>query len=173
MLCHRTGRGAHADRVLTRHPQIRRDHFRDCDVAAQRERERRRAIEALAGESIEGLGIDQYNPFLDEGAPRTDEAEAPELPSILSAAPAGDELPVACTLDVGLIHSMNQSFGCRGGATKVQPMVLATGHPGSSSVTTLAVHSSPTDQPSTPSPTCSTTPLHSSPSHSGAPGGGG
>lgn len=57
---------------------------------------------------------------------------------------AGDELPVACTLDVGLIHSMNQSFGCRGGATKVQPMVLATGQPGSSSVTTLAVHSSPT-----------------------------
>jgi hypothetical protein len=57
---------------------------------------------------------------------------------------AGGELPVACPLDVGMIHALNQSFGCRGGSTKVQPMVVATGQPGLSSVPTLAVHSSPT-----------------------------
>jgi hypothetical protein len=38
-------------------------------VAARKERERRAAIEALAGEAIEDGGS-EYNPFLEDGTPR-------------------------------------------------------------------------------------------------------
>ena len=41
------------------------------NVAALKERQRRAALEALAGEAIEGLGGEEYNPFLEDGrAPR-------------------------------------------------------------------------------------------------------
>ena len=44
-------------------------------MAARKERERRAAIEALAGEAIEDSGA-EYNPFLEEGAPRGDDDAA-------------------------------------------------------------------------------------------------
>ena len=37
------------------------------NVAAAKERQRRAALEALAGEAIEGLGEAEYNPFLEDG----------------------------------------------------------------------------------------------------------
>ena len=37
------------------------------NVAALKERQRRAALEALAGEAIEGLGEAEYNPFLEDG----------------------------------------------------------------------------------------------------------
>jgi len=46
-----------------------------ANVAARKERERRAAIEALAGEAIEDSGA-EYNPFLEEGAPRGDDDAA-------------------------------------------------------------------------------------------------
>jgi DNA-directed RNA polymerase subunit beta' len=45
------------------------------NIAALKERQRRAALEALAGEAIEGLGEAEYNPFLEDGArPVDDEA---------------------------------------------------------------------------------------------------
>ena len=45
------------------------------NIAALKERQRRAALEALAGEAIEGLGEAEYNPFLDDGSrPVDDEA---------------------------------------------------------------------------------------------------
>jgi DNA-directed RNA polymerase subunit beta' len=44
------------------------------NVAAAKERQRRAALEALAGEAIEGLGEAEYNPFLEEGRVPDDEA---------------------------------------------------------------------------------------------------
>ena len=41
------------------------------NIAAIKERQRRAALEALAGEAIEGLGEAEYNPFLEDGTPRT------------------------------------------------------------------------------------------------------
>jgi hypothetical protein len=41
-------------------------------VAARKERERRAALEALAGEAIED-GAAEYNPFLEDGSGRTDD----------------------------------------------------------------------------------------------------
>jgi hypothetical protein len=40
-----------------------------ANLAARKERERRAALEALAGEALDG-GADAYNPFLDEGEAR-------------------------------------------------------------------------------------------------------
>ena len=42
-----------------------------ANVAARKERERRAAIEALAGEAIEDTGA-EYNPFLEEGGDPAD-----------------------------------------------------------------------------------------------------
>ena len=41
-----------------------------ANVAARKERERRAALEALAGEALEGLGESEYNPFLEDGTDR-------------------------------------------------------------------------------------------------------
>ena len=41
-----------------------------ANVAARKARERQAALEALAGEHLEGLGEAEYNPFLDEGEGR-------------------------------------------------------------------------------------------------------
>ena len=38
-----------------------------ANVAARKARERQAALEALAGEALEGLGESEYNPFLDDG----------------------------------------------------------------------------------------------------------
>jgi DNA-directed RNA polymerase subunit beta' len=49
-----------------------------ANVAARKERERRAAIEALAGEALEDLG-GEYNPFLEDGEPRTAEDDTSDL----------------------------------------------------------------------------------------------
>jgi DNA-directed RNA polymerase subunit beta' len=59
-----------------------------ANVAARRERERRAALEALAGEALEE-GAAEYNPFLEEGGPRPPEDETSEL-AALAATIAGD-----------------------------------------------------------------------------------
>jgi DNA-directed RNA polymerase subunit beta' len=55
------------------------------NVAAAVERRRRAALEALAGESIEGLGEAEYNPFLEDGTERP-EGDAALLAASLRAA---------------------------------------------------------------------------------------
>jgi DNA-directed RNA polymerase subunit beta' len=64
-----------------------------ANVAAAQERKRRAALEALAGESLEGLAAgEEFNPFLEEGA-RRGEDEDSELASLLGSGdrPADDE----------------------------------------------------------------------------------
>jgi hypothetical protein len=39
-----------------------------ANVAARKARERQAALEALAGEALEGLGQAEYNPFLEDGS---------------------------------------------------------------------------------------------------------
>ena len=80
------------------------------NVAALKERQRRAALEALAGEAIEGLGGDEYNPFLQDGVRGLDDETAglalaaqigaddePELNPFLADGPAPaieeDEIP--------------------------------------------------------------------------------
>ncbi len=46
------------------------------NIAALKERQRRAALEALAGEAIEGLGEAEYNPFLEDGVRPADEDTA-------------------------------------------------------------------------------------------------
>jgi len=46
------------------------------NIAAIKERQRRAALEALAGEAIEGLGEAEYNPFLEDGTRAPDEETA-------------------------------------------------------------------------------------------------
>ena len=57
-----------------------------ANVAARKERERRAAIEALAGEALDDLGS-EYNPFLEDGEGRAPDEEATEL--VLAATIAG------------------------------------------------------------------------------------
>jgi len=61
-----------------------------ANVAARKERERRAAIEALAGEAIEDGGS-EYNPFLEDGTPRGVEDEAAGLALAATIAGAGDD----------------------------------------------------------------------------------
>jgi DNA-directed RNA polymerase subunit beta' len=62
------------------------------NVAAARERARRAAIEALAGEALEGLGAEfEHNPFLEDGAARPADDETAEIASFLAAHPADDD----------------------------------------------------------------------------------
>jgi DNA-directed RNA polymerase subunit beta' len=62
------------------------------NVAAARERARRAAIEALAGEALEGLGAEfEHNPFLEDGATRPADGEAAEIASFLATRPADDD----------------------------------------------------------------------------------
>jgi DNA-directed RNA polymerase subunit beta' len=46
------------------------------NIAALKERQRRAALEALAGEAIEGLGEAEYNPFLEDGTPAAEDETA-------------------------------------------------------------------------------------------------
>ncbi len=55
------------------------------NIAAARERQRRAALEALAGEALEALPEAEYNPFLEEGGARSEEEEAAGLASLLAA----------------------------------------------------------------------------------------
>jgi DNA-directed RNA polymerase subunit beta' len=59
-----------------------------ANVAARKERERRAAIEALAGEALDDLGS-EYNPFLDEGENRPPDDEAAGLALAATIAGAG------------------------------------------------------------------------------------
>jgi DNA-directed RNA polymerase subunit beta' len=61
-----------------------------ANVAARKERERRAAIEALAGEAIEDSGA-EYNPFLEDGTPRGVEDEAAGLALAATIAGAGSD----------------------------------------------------------------------------------
>jgi DNA-directed RNA polymerase subunit beta' len=57
-----------------------------ANVAARKERDRRAALEALAGEAIEEGAGAEYNPFLEEGGVRpTDEAESLALAATIGA----------------------------------------------------------------------------------------
>jgi hypothetical protein len=59
-----------------------------ANVAARKERERRAAIEALAGEALEEGGA-EYNPFLEDGGGRAPDEEAAGL--ALAATIAGGD----------------------------------------------------------------------------------
>ncbi|MFL5757793.1 MAG: DNA-directed RNA polymerase subunit beta', partial [Chloroflexota bacterium] len=63
------------------------------NVAAMKERQRRAALEALAGEAIEGLGQSEYNPFLEEGRPPSDEETADLALAATIAGTEGDDEP--------------------------------------------------------------------------------
>jgi len=64
-----------------------------ANIAAAQERRRRAALEALAGEAIEGLaGEREYNPFLEDGTGKTDDGETAGLASLLAATPEDDEV---------------------------------------------------------------------------------
>jgi len=61
-----------------------------ANVAARKERERRAAIEALAGEAIEDTGA-EYNPFLEDGAARGGDDEAAGLALAATIAGGGSD----------------------------------------------------------------------------------
>jgi DNA-directed RNA polymerase subunit beta' len=61
------------------------------NVAAAKERQRRAALEALAGEAIEGLGEAEYNPFLEEGGRAPDDEAADLARAAAIAGGDGDE----------------------------------------------------------------------------------
>ncbi|MFL5724780.1 MAG: DNA-directed RNA polymerase subunit beta', partial [Chloroflexota bacterium] len=63
-----------------------------ANVAARKERDRRAALEALAGEALEEGAGAEYNPFLEEGGVRpTDEAESLALAATIGAGDADAE----------------------------------------------------------------------------------
>src|SRR5207249_4230685 len=66
-----------------------------ANVAAARERARRAALEALAGESLEALGAGgrEFNPFLEGGEGPAASDETAELAASLLATSDGDETP--------------------------------------------------------------------------------
>ncbi len=61
------------------------------NVLAANERKRRAALEALAGEALEGLGEAEYNPFLESGGARSNDEETAGLAASLLAAAAEDD----------------------------------------------------------------------------------
>ena len=61
-----------------------------ANVAARKERERRAAIEALAGESLDDLGS-EYNPFLEDGENRPPDDEAAGLALAATIAGGGTD----------------------------------------------------------------------------------
>jgi DNA-directed RNA polymerase subunit beta' len=61
-----------------------------ANVAARKERERRAALEALAGEALEDLG-GEFNPFLEDGEGRATDDDAAGLALAATIAGAGDE----------------------------------------------------------------------------------
>ncbi len=63
-----------------------------ANLAAAQERRRRAALEALAGEEIEGLtGEGEFNPFLEDGSARPVDDETAGLASLLAATPSEDD----------------------------------------------------------------------------------
>ncbi len=61
-----------------------------ANVAARKERDRRAAIEALAGEAIEDTGV-EYNPFLEDGGRPADEAAGLALAATIAGASEDSE----------------------------------------------------------------------------------
>ena len=61
-----------------------------ANVAARKERERRAALEALAGEALEDLGS-EFNPFLEDGEGRTPDDDAAGPRARRDIAGAGDD----------------------------------------------------------------------------------
>jgi hypothetical protein len=61
-----------------------------ANVAARKERERRAALEALAGEALDELGS-EYNPFLEEGDNRPPDDEAAGLALAATIAGGGSD----------------------------------------------------------------------------------
>jgi len=61
-----------------------------ANVAARKERERRAALEALAGEALEDLGSD-YNPFLEDGETRAPDDDAAGLALAATIAGGGGD----------------------------------------------------------------------------------
>ncbi len=61
-----------------------------ANVAARKERDRRAAIEALAGESLDDLG-NEYNPFLEDGETRAPDDDATDLALAATIAGASDD----------------------------------------------------------------------------------
>ena len=61
-----------------------------ANVAARKERERRAALEALAGEALEDLGT-EFNPFLEDGEGRATDDDAAGLALAATIAGAGDD----------------------------------------------------------------------------------
>ena len=64
-----------------------------ANVAARKERERRAALEALAGEALDGLGDAEYNPFLEDGEGRAPDEEAAGLALAATIAGGGEDEP--------------------------------------------------------------------------------
>jgi hypothetical protein len=64
-----------------------------ANVAARKARERQAALEALAGEALEGLGEAEYNPFLEDGeaGPGDDEAAGLALAATIAGGDADDD----------------------------------------------------------------------------------
>jgi DNA-directed RNA polymerase subunit beta' len=61
-----------------------------ANVAARKERDRRAALEALAGEALDDLGT-EFNPFLEEGETRAPDDEAAGLALAATIAGAGED----------------------------------------------------------------------------------
>ncbi|MFL5650643.1 MAG: hypothetical protein ACJ777_05125, partial [Chloroflexota bacterium] len=61
-----------------------------ANVAARKERERRAALEALAGEALEDLGS-EFNPFLEDGEGRVTDDDAAGLALAATIAGGGDD----------------------------------------------------------------------------------
>ena len=61
-----------------------------ANVAARKERERRAALEALAGEALDDLGS-EYNPFLEDGEGRAPDEEAAGLALAATIAGGADD----------------------------------------------------------------------------------
>ena len=66
-----------------------------ANVAARKARERQAALEALAGEALDGLGEAEYNPFLEDGErpAADDEAAGLALAATIAGARASDDEP--------------------------------------------------------------------------------
>jgi DNA-directed RNA polymerase subunit beta' len=64
-----------------------------ANVAARKARERQAALEALAGEALEGLGEAEYNPFLDDGrgADRDEETAGLALAAEIAGGDGADD----------------------------------------------------------------------------------
>jgi DNA-directed RNA polymerase subunit beta' len=73
-----------------------------ANLAAAQERRRRAALEALAGEELEGLTAEgEFNPFLEDGSARPVDDETAGLASLLAATPSEDDDDLADLLIEG------------------------------------------------------------------------